>query len=79
MRDLHTVILWEDAVKMFERDILPGIRQTERRNGCKGIDSCMRSEAWNNWTDSLCKNGEISDWQYENWSHPDSCEKEPRW
>lgn len=79
MRDLHTVILWEDAVKMFERDILPNIRQTERRNGSKGIDSCMRSEAWNNWTDGLCKAGEISDWQYENWSQPESCEKEPRW
>ena len=79
MRDLHTVILWEDAVRMFERDILPNIRQTERRNGSKGIDSCMRSEAWNNWTDGLCKAGEISDWQYENWSQPDCCEKEPRW
>ena len=59
MRDLHTVILWEDAVRMFERDILPNIRQTERRNGSKGIDSCMRSEAWNNWTDGLCKAGNM--------------------
>jgi hypothetical protein len=31
-------------------------------------------EAWNNWTDGLCKDGEISDWQYENWSQPDSCD-----
>jgi hypothetical protein len=79
MRDLYRVILWEDAVKMFERDILPGIRQVERRNGSKSVDSCMRREEWNNWTDSLCKAGQISDWQYENWSHPDACEKEPRW
>jgi len=81
MRDLYRVILWEDAVKMFEQDILPGIRQVEKRNngGRTWVDSCMRREAWNNWTDSLCKNGEISDWQYENWGQPDSCEKEPRW
>ena len=79
MRDLHTVILWEDAVKMFEQDVLPSIRHTERRNGFNGVDKPMRREAWNNWTDGLCKDGLISDWQYENWSQPESCEKEPKW
>tara|TARA_R100001594_G_C3993356_1_gene252920 strand:+ start:398 stop:637 length:240 start_codon:yes stop_codon:yes gene_type:complete len=79
MRDLYRVILWEDAVRIFERDFLPGIRHTERKNGFKGVDKCMRREAWNNWTDSLCKDGRISDWQYENWSQPDCCEKDPRW
>jgi len=29
-----------------------------------------RGEAWCNWTDSLCKDGQISEWQYANWSHP---------
>lgn len=81
MRDLHRVLLWEDAVRIFERDFLPSIRQTEKRNngGRAWVDSCMRREAWNNWTDSLCKDGRISDWQYENWSQPESCEKEPKW
>ena len=74
MRDLYRVILWEDAVRIFERDFLPGIRHTERKNGFKGVDKCMRREAWNN-----CKDGRISDWQYENWSQPDCCEKDPRW
>jgi len=32
-----------------------------------------RREAWNNWTDSLCKDYEISDWQYANWSQPSVC------
>jgi len=27
-------------------------------------------EAWNNFTDSLCKNGEITLRQYETWTHP---------
>ena len=81
MRDLPRVMLWEDAVRIFERDFLPGIRQTEKRNnaGRCWVDSCMRREAWNNWTDSLRKDGRISDWQYENWSQPESCEKEPKW
>ena len=81
MRDLYRVLLWEDAVRIFERDFLPGIRMTEKRNngGRCWVDSCMRREAWNNWTDSLCKDGRISDWQYENWSQPESCEKEPKW
>ena len=81
MRDLHRVLLWEDAVRIFERDFLPSIRQTEKRNngGRAWVDYCMRREAWNTWTDSLCKDGRISDWQYENWSQPESCEKEPKW
>ena len=81
MRDLPRVMLWEDAVRIFERDFLPSIRQTEKRNnaGRCWVDSCMRREAGNNWTDSLCKDGRIADWQYENWSHPESGEKEPKW
>ena len=27
-------------------------------------------EAWNDWTDFLCKEGRITDWQYNNWSNP---------
>ena len=34
-------------------------------------DGPARRETWNNWTDSLCKDGQISDWQYMKWSHPD--------
>ena len=81
MRDLHRVLLWEDAVRIFERDFLPSIRQTEKRNngGRAWVDGPMRREAWNNFTDFLCKDNRISDWQYENWSQPECCEKEPKW
>ena len=33
-------------------------------------DKPMLREAWNNYTDSLCKDGEISDRQYSTWSNP---------
>lgn len=76
MQDLYKVMTRDEAIQQFERDILPGIieQETEWQGGTwHRADVCYRSETWNNWTDSLCKNGEISDWQYENWSHPDCC------
>ena len=33
-------------------------------------DAVARREAWNNFTDSLCKDGMISDRQYDTWSNP---------
>ncbi len=72
MRDIQNPMLWADAVIYFENEILPQIRMTEAESG-GGRDWPMRREAWNNWTDALCKDGEISDWQYENWSQPLSC------
>jgi hypothetical protein len=29
-----------------------------------------RREAWCNWVDSLHSDGQISDWQADNWDHP---------
>jgi len=75
-RDLYTVKTRDEAIEEFERDILPACieQETEWQGGeWKWVDECHRSETWNNWTDSLCKNNEISDWQYANWSHPPSC------
>jgi len=81
MKNLDKVMKWEDAVTEFTETHLPSLRRLERVNG-RGqgeVDGPMRREAWNNWTDMLCKSGVISDWQYENWSQPECCEKEPRW
>ena len=75
--DLYTVITRDEAVQRFEDYILPVlVRQaTEWQGGTwDHIDECLRSEAWSNFTDMLCKSNEISDWQYENWTHPDCCE-----
>ena len=65
---------YEEAVKHFNEDMLPELRALEAEQGDGSPDWPMRREVWNNWTDMLCKNGIISDWQYENWSHPRSCE-----
>jgi folate-dependent tRNA-U54 methylase TrmFO/GidA len=34
------------------------------------IDKPMRAEAWNNFTDALCKDRRITMKQYESWTHP---------
>ena len=75
MRDLATVITWKQAVATFIECYAPVIVQEEQKNGfTRYADLPMRRESWNNYTDALCKDGEISDWQYENWTHPRCCE-----
>lgn len=34
------------------------------------IDRSMRNEAWNNYTDALCKERRITAKQYSTWTHP---------
>ena len=69
---LPTVITRDEAIVRFETEVLPYVIEECEQDGQRDIPA--RSEAFNNWTDSLCKNGEISEWQYNNWTHPDSCE-----
>ena len=35
-----------------------------------GLDRPAIREAWNNWTDGLCKNGQITQRQYDRWLCP---------
>ena len=67
-RDIDNPMLWQDAVDEFTNNILPGIKREYEQDGIPDIPA--RCETWCNWTDALCKNGQISDWQYENWSRP---------
>jgi hypothetical protein len=67
-RDIDSPMLWQDAVNEFTNLILPMVQRAHEQDGEPDIPA--RCEAWNNWTDSLCKSRIISDWQYENWSHP---------
>jgi hypothetical protein len=67
-RDINRPILHAEAVEHFINNILPVIQREYEQDGIPDIPA--RSEAWCNWTDSLCKDGQISDWQYENWDHP---------
>ena len=66
---LDTVITFDQACEIFREDILPLVVQTYELDGFR--DGPARAEAWCNWTDSLCKDRQISDWQYMNWSYPD--------
>ena len=72
MRDIPTVMKWHQAVIYFNEVLLPAVQRLYEQDGMPDIPA--RSEEWNNWTDSLCKNDIISDWQYANWSHPETCE-----
>ena len=57
------------ALETFKQNELPFIREIEKQNG-NGVDSCMRTEAWNNYTDMLCKGGQITQSQYNRWASP---------
>ncbi len=57
-----------EAVRQFKADILPAVRQQSERDGRRDLPA--RREAWNNWTDSLCKDRVITIRQYETWTHP---------
>ena len=65
---LDTVITFDQACEIFREDVLPHVIERYESDGIK--DGPARRETWNDWTDSLCKNRQISDWQYANWSHP---------
>ena len=70
--NLDSVMTWEQACEQFASEILPHMQTIYEQDGVP--DWPARREAWNNWTDSLCKNGQISDWQYENWAQSPLCE-----
>ncbi len=68
---LPTVIIRADAINMWRDGILPFIQAEFEADGVP--DYPARSESFNNWTDMLCKDGRISEWQYNNWTHPVEC------
>lgn len=62
----------EDAVREFVEHYMPHVRAQEARWG-NGVDGPLRRETWNNYTDGLCKDGLITDHQYNTWTHPSIC------
>ena len=60
------------AIQEFKQCIMPSIRATYERNG--GRDLPARREAWNDYTDMLCKDGQITERQYDTWTHPEICQ-----
>jgi hypothetical protein len=55
----------KEAIKEFQAHILPSVIQ---QYGEK--DKPARDQAWNDWTDQLCKSGKITQDQYDTWTHP---------
>ena len=68
MKNLKTVMKREEAIKSFEQTYMPVINAREKVNGKR--DMSRRRQLWNDFCDSLNKNGLISDWQAENWTQP---------
>ena len=66
--NLPYVMTFAQACDYFTNELLPMVREHYEKDGVP--DWPARGEAWCNWTDRLCKDGAISDWQYMNWSHP---------
>ena len=69
--NLDSVMTRDQAIEIFDNEILPMVVQHYEQDGVPDIPA--RCEEFNNWTDAMCKDGQISDWQYKNWTHPDSC------
>ena len=66
--NIPTVMTFAQACETFTLDLLPMVQAVYEQDGI--ADMPARREAWNNWTDALCSDGQISDWQYMNWGHP---------
>lgn len=64
-----------EALQGFREVYLPEIRKTERKNAGDTprrsyVDEVMRREEWNNYVDSLQKDGQVTRWQADNWTNP---------
>lgn len=55
MTTKKTVLQW------FKSEVLPNLRFK---------DTVAKCEAWNDYTDMLCKSGIITQKQYETWTNP---------
>lgn len=53
------------ALAEFRAHILPSVIARYGRS-----DRVAICEAWNNYTDALCKDGRIREYQYSTWSNP---------
>lgn len=54
-----------EVLEQFKSDILPAIVDRYGKN-----DKPALCEAWNNYTDGLCKDGLITAQQYDTWANP---------
>ena len=55
---------------MTKAEALRCFKELWKMTNSSKSDSTAKREMWNNYTDLLCKNGDISLSQYENWDQP---------
>ena len=53
----------------FRETHMPAIKAAEAE-GTGRVDGSRRRTEWNDYTDALCKDGQITDRQYNNWLAP---------
>lgn len=59
------------VVAEFKEFVLPQVKVMYEQDG--RMDRCARREAWNDYTDMLCKDRLITPHQYDTWVHPRCC------
>lgn len=62
----------EKAIQIFIDHELPDIQNAYEQDGVPDIPA--RREAWSNWLDWMCENGEIEYEQAKDWDQPKCCE-----
>lgn len=58
----------KQVLRDFRENVLPSIRATYEQDG--RVDGPARREAWNNYTDALCTDRQITRHQCDNWTNP---------
>ena len=58
-----------DLSDQFDEEVLPAILEAYGEKGVEFTDTCMICEAFSNWSDSLCKEGEIHPEQYNSYCY----------
>ena len=61
----------QQTERLFKSEVLPSIISQYEQDG--KIDKPARRQAWNDFTDMLCKDGQITENQYMNWRQPKIC------
>lgn len=61
----HIYKTWDTVINDFEEHYLPELIKAYGSD-----DKIAMREAFNNYTDMLCKEGEITEWQYNNNENP---------
>ena len=60
-----------EAVSEWRSGYFQSVRADYEADGVR--DWPARREAWNNFTDALCKEGRITSKQYDSWTSPREC------